>query len=76
MRRQKRQFKGNLDDLGRFWTPRRVLQNRRLQVRFLSHLPHFSLISWGRERLRLSPLTAVVTAERRQTANDGLPREP
>jgi hypothetical protein len=40
------------------------LQNRRLQVRFLSHLPHFSLISWGLEPLSLSPLTAVVTAVR------------
>ncbi len=32
-------FKGNLDVVGRAWTARRVLQNRRLQVRFLSHLP-------------------------------------
>ena len=35
----KSEFKGNLDNLGRPWTARRVLQNRRLQVRFLSHLP-------------------------------------
>jgi hypothetical protein len=41
-----------------------ALQNRRLQVRFLSHLPRFSLISWGLERLSLRPLTAVVTAVR------------
>jgi len=47
---------------GLYGTQRRDLQNRRLQVRFLSHLPHFSLISWGLERLNLSPLTAVVTA--------------
>src|SRR5215471_17594191 len=40
------------------------LQNRRLQVRFLSHLPHFSLIFCRLERLRLRPLTAVVTAVR------------
>jgi hypothetical protein len=34
-----RGFKGNLDIPGRVWTARRVLQNRRMQVRFLSHLP-------------------------------------
>jgi hypothetical protein len=28
-----------LDDSGRVWTARRVLHNRRVQVRFLSHLP-------------------------------------
>ena len=56
-----RRFKGNLDNLGQRWTVRRVLQNRRLQVRFLSHLPHFSLISCGLERLRLRLLTAVRT---------------
>ena len=32
-----------LDVLGRVWTLRRVLQNRRLQVRFLSHLPSRTL---------------------------------
>jgi hypothetical protein len=32
--------RGNLDVLGRLWTLRRALQNRRVQVRFLSHLPH------------------------------------
>jgi hypothetical protein len=32
-------FEGDVDDLGRSWTARCVLQNRRLQVRFLSHLP-------------------------------------
>ena len=36
---KKREFKGNLDNLGRPWTPRRVLHNRRAPVRFLSHLP-------------------------------------
>jgi hypothetical protein len=34
-----RQFKRDLDVLGRSWTARRVLHNRRLPVRFLSHLP-------------------------------------
>ena len=34
-----RRFKAFLDVIGRVWTLRRVLQNRRLQVRFLSHLP-------------------------------------
>jgi DNA invertase Pin-like site-specific DNA recombinase len=46
------------------WTKRGELQNRRLQVRFLSHLPRFSLISCGLEPLSLSQLTAVVTAVR------------
>ena len=39
-------FESNSDDLGRRWTARRVLQNRRLQVRFLSHLPGI-LNLWG-----------------------------
>jgi len=32
-------FQAFLDRSGRVWTARRVLHNRRLQVRFLSHLP-------------------------------------
>jgi len=39
------------DDYGRLWTGGSALQNRRVQVRFLSHLPHFSLISCGLEQL-------------------------
>ena len=40
-------FRGNLDNLGRVWTARRVLHTRRVPVRFLSHLPSQSLNSWG-----------------------------
>jgi hypothetical protein len=36
---KKCEFEGNLDNHGRLWTARRVLHNRRLPVRFLSHLP-------------------------------------
>jgi len=35
-----REFKAVLDDFRRVWTLRRVVHNRRVQVRFLSHLPH------------------------------------
>ena len=36
---KKCEFEGDLDVVGRVWTARRVLHNRRVQVRFLSHLP-------------------------------------
>ena len=43
---KKCEFEGDLDVVGRVWTPRRVLQNRRLQVPFLSHLPEKSDFIW------------------------------
>jgi len=43
---KKGEFKADLDIRGRVWTARRVLQNRRVQVRFLSHLPVNAEFMW------------------------------
>ena len=68
------EFEGNLDNLGRPWTLRRVLHNRRVQVRFLSHLPEgpeFTGIAalWPQPISRaLTPILALYDTTKSSTA--------
>jgi hypothetical protein len=80
MCRQEPGFQGNLDIAGRSWTLRRVLHNRRLPVRFLSHLPRKPCIHTGCSLMACTLFFVLLTSfgpnadsigRQRQSAGDG-----